>query len=325
MTTASFSRTTAQAFSNQTGLYFGKYRGKVTDNADPLLLGRIMAKVPSVPGMQLNWAMPNTPYAGERVGFYAIPPVGADVWIEFEGGDPNYPIWAGCFWSEGQTPVLTEPLQAPLQKVFKTQNINMVLDDTPEEGGFRLTVSPPSVNDALSLLFNAEGIQINCPESRISLTPENIIITVPESVITITPETVTIEVPDSTISVTGETITVNNGGSVVTLDSASIEVETPELEITANASIEGAVEIEGDLEITGAAEIVGDTNVTGAVEVEGETNILGALTVEGETNITPALTIEGETNIAGALTVEGDAAVAGAIEGVLFGAVVPPI
>ena len=77
------------------GRLFGKYRGIVTDNKDPEKLGRIQASVPAVPGMQTNWANPCAPYAGLNVGFYAIPPVGAKVWIEFESGAPDYPIWSG--------------------------------------------------------------------------------------------------------------------------------------------------------------------------------------------------------------------------------------
>jgi phage gp45-like len=44
------------------------------------------------------------PYAGPDVGFFALPPVGARVWVEFEGGDTNYPIWVGCYWLSGELP-----------------------------------------------------------------------------------------------------------------------------------------------------------------------------------------------------------------------------
>src|SRR5689334_1403488 len=89
--------------------FYGKYRGKVIDNVDPLFLGRIMALVPAISEIPLTWAMPCVPYAGPGVGFYAIPPLDANVWIEFEGGDPDYPIWTGCFWEEGQVPLEAPP------------------------------------------------------------------------------------------------------------------------------------------------------------------------------------------------------------------------
>jgi len=70
---------------------FGKYRGKVVDNLDPLMLGRLIILVPAVSEFPLSWAMPCVPYAGKDVGFFALPPMAANVWVEFEGGDPNYP------------------------------------------------------------------------------------------------------------------------------------------------------------------------------------------------------------------------------------------
>jgi uncharacterized protein involved in type VI secretion and phage assembly len=78
--------------------FYGKYRGHVADNKDPLQLGRIRALVPAVDGMTTNWALPCTPYAAAPAGLLFLPPVGALVWIEFEAGDPNHPIWSGCFW-----------------------------------------------------------------------------------------------------------------------------------------------------------------------------------------------------------------------------------
>src|SRR6266496_2141635 len=87
--------------------FFGKYRGKVTNNIDPEQSGRMQVSVPAVLGEgRLSWAMPNSPYAGMQNGFYAIPPIQSNVWFEFEGGDPNFPIWSGCFWGTGEVPAL---------------------------------------------------------------------------------------------------------------------------------------------------------------------------------------------------------------------------
>ncbi len=82
--------------------FFGKYRGIVTDTDDKRKLGRLRALVPDVLGdEECGWALPCSPLAGPKLGWFALPPVGAAVWIEFEQGDPDYPIWAGCFWAEG--------------------------------------------------------------------------------------------------------------------------------------------------------------------------------------------------------------------------------
>src|SRR5690606_39001851 len=100
------------------GPFYGKYRGTVANNIDPQQMGRIQVKVPAVLGDgQLSWAMPCAPYAGPGVGFFAIPPRDAKVWVEFEGGDPDYPIWVGGFWGLGEAPAL--PAIAEM-KVLKT-------------------------------------------------------------------------------------------------------------------------------------------------------------------------------------------------------------
>lgn len=77
--------------------YYGKFRGQVRNNLDPLGRGRILADVPQILGTELSWCMPCVPYA-QYVRDAAIPTIGANVWIEFEGGDLDYPIWSGCFW-----------------------------------------------------------------------------------------------------------------------------------------------------------------------------------------------------------------------------------
>jgi hypothetical protein len=82
--------------------YFGKYRGEVTGVDDPTRRGRVKVIVPAVMGEREVWAMPCAPYAGRALGIFAVPPVGTGVWVEFEGGEINQPICAGCFWGSGE-------------------------------------------------------------------------------------------------------------------------------------------------------------------------------------------------------------------------------
>ena len=105
--------------------FFGKYRGTVINNIDPNQMGRLQVRVPAVYGSNtLNWAMPCVPYAGPNEGFYMIPPVGANVWVEFEGGAIDVAIWSGCFWNQGDCPA-----QAPMIKMIKTPVATLVLDE----------------------------------------------------------------------------------------------------------------------------------------------------------------------------------------------------
>ncbi|MCB0001950.1 MAG: baseplate assembly protein [Anaerolineae bacterium] len=79
--------------------YYGKYRGTVINNIDPEQRGRIMAIAPDVQGLiPLSWALPCVPIASKLGGTFMVPQIGAGVWMEFEQGDPDYPIWVGGFW-----------------------------------------------------------------------------------------------------------------------------------------------------------------------------------------------------------------------------------
>jgi hypothetical protein len=164
------------------GRYFGKYRGLVKDNKDPLKLGRVQATVPSIPGMTVNWALPCAPYAGDQVGFYTIPPVGALVWIEFEGGDPTYPIWSGCFWNTGQVPteVGTNSDDPSQVKVFKTRVVSLWVDDTDQKGQVQMIYQDPTLSDpvTVTVILNATGLAVSVQGSKgtstFNMTPEDI-------------------------------------------------------------------------------------------------------------------------------------------------------
>jgi len=78
--------------------YYGKYRGLVIENIDPEQIGRVLLQVPDVLGeIPSSWAMPCVPAAGIQSGCFIVPPIGSQVWVEFEQGDPDYPIWTGGF------------------------------------------------------------------------------------------------------------------------------------------------------------------------------------------------------------------------------------
>lgn len=133
--------------------FFGKYRGKVENNVDPMQLGRIQASVPAVlGGGRDSWAMPCVPYAGSGVGFFAIPPVGANVWVEFEGGNPDYPIWSGCFWGRDEVPA--QPAVAEM-KVLKTDVGTITLNDQQGTGGITIETTT-----GMKMEITAQGIEI---------------------------------------------------------------------------------------------------------------------------------------------------------------------
>ena len=118
--------------------YFGKYRGTVINNIDPMQIGRIQAIVPDVSSVvPTSWAMPCLPVGGIQMGVFAVPIIGAGVWVEFEHGDPDHPIWTGCYWGSAAeipaTALLSPPpvpaitMQTPLQN-------GIIISDNPAIG-----------------------------------------------------------------------------------------------------------------------------------------------------------------------------------------------
>lgn len=77
--------------------YYGKYRAIVKETCDPEKRGRIRVDCPSVygEGNISKWCLPCF-----TMGIFAIPPIGSTVWIEFEEGDKNNPIWNGVFYTQ---------------------------------------------------------------------------------------------------------------------------------------------------------------------------------------------------------------------------------
>ena len=145
--------------------FFGKYRGTVLNNVDPEQRGRIQVIVPDVTSViPSSWAMPCAPVAGIQMGMFTVPLIGSGVWVEFEQGDPDYPIWTGCFWgTAAEVPALSRivppvvpgiTLQTPLQN-------GLVISDVPgPTGGILLkttTGAMISISDVGITISNGKG------------------------------------------------------------------------------------------------------------------------------------------------------------------------
>jgi uncharacterized protein involved in type VI secretion and phage assembly len=148
--------------------FFGKYRGTVMNNIDPMQMGRLQALVPDVANViPSSWAMPCVPFAGIQNGFFAMPAIGSGVWIEYEQGDPDYPIWSGCFWgSAAEVPALALAAPPPLQQiVLQTvgQNTLMISDMPGPTGGIMLKTTAGaliSISEVGITLSNGQGAMI---------------------------------------------------------------------------------------------------------------------------------------------------------------------
>ena len=145
--------------------FYGKYRGLVIENIDPEQIGRVLVQVPDVLGeIPSSWAMPCVPAAGIQSGCFIVPPIGSQVWVEFEQGDPDYPIWTGGFWGlVADVPIFATapPAIPPGQNILLQttgQNMIMVSDapPTPLTGGIVLKTTAGAM-----LVMNETGIYIS--------------------------------------------------------------------------------------------------------------------------------------------------------------------
>jgi hypothetical protein len=163
--------------------FWGKYRGTVFDNIDPEFRGRLIVMVPDVSTLlPTSWALPCAPLATLQGGTFVVPEIGDAVWVEFEHGDPDYPIWVGGYWSVATVPVLTK-LATPGVPVIMLTTVAqsaVIVSDSP---------IPPMAGPGVMLMAT--------PASYIAVSPEMIQIFSP------------------TIQINGVTI-VNDGALMVT-------------------------------------------------------------------------------------------------------------
>ena len=157
--------------------YYGKYRGTVLDNVDPMQMARLLVQVPDVSNiLPSTWAMPCLPFAGIQSGMFVVPIIGSGVWIEFEQGDSDYPIWVGGFWgSAEEVPALALAGSPALQQiVIQTtgQNTLMISDVPGPTGGILLKSTSGamiSISDTGIIISNGQGATIDMTGASVTV------------------------------------------------------------------------------------------------------------------------------------------------------------
>jgi uncharacterized protein involved in type VI secretion and phage assembly len=148
--------------------HLGKFRGTVINNIDPMQMGRLMVQVADVCNvLPSTWAMPCLPFGGIQSGMFVAPAIGSGVWIEFEQGDTDYPVWVGCFWgSAAEVPALGLAGPPGLQQmVIQTtlQNTLLISDAPGPVGGILLKSASGaliSISEIGITISNGQGASI---------------------------------------------------------------------------------------------------------------------------------------------------------------------
>lgn len=164
--------------------YYGKYRGIVVDTNDPQKLGRLTLKVPSILGNDVvtGWAMPCVPYGGMKDrGFFFIPEVGSSVWVEFEAGDMEFPIWVGAYWGkpggETEVPRAEDEQKPPTRKIIRTLKGNSIeMEDKDQEEVFIIKFSNGK-DKTNQVKMDKDGITIeDTNQNKITMNNKGIIV-----------------------------------------------------------------------------------------------------------------------------------------------------
>lgn len=128
------------------GKFFGKYRAFVKDINDPEQLGRIKVECKSIYGNDLSpWCWPCFQYGGSKEeGIFFPPSEGSGVWIEFEQGFPDNPIWSGTWWTklkgDNELPENARDDLYGKNKIIKTKSGHMI-EIIDEEDNERIIIT----------------------------------------------------------------------------------------------------------------------------------------------------------------------------------------
>jgi uncharacterized protein involved in type VI secretion and phage assembly len=199
------------------------------------------------PEVTTGWAMPCVPYGGDvNQGFLFVPEIGAGVWVEFEEGNLEYPIWVGAFWSkpggDSEAPKPNDPDGAeqesvqdpPSRKIIKTlKGHTLQFEDVDGEESITLI---EAVNGHV-IVMNQDGVKITdgANGNEITLDSNGILVT---------------DANGNTVTMDSNGVKIEDAsGNTATMESAGVTIES-----AADVNIKGVnitIEAQAKLALTG--------------------------------------------------------------------------
>lgn len=156
------------------GRYYSIYRGVVVDNKDPEHLGRVKITVPQFDNVVAEWAYPLGQEGSIQTGFkYLTPKIGQIVFVQFECGDPLYPLWSYCGWAEEEIP---EEFKDPHTFGIITPSSHKVLVKD-KDGIIYISISDESEKEVTSFILDRDSVSIKAKEIRMMGADQGITLT----------------------------------------------------------------------------------------------------------------------------------------------------
>ena len=262
---------------NAQGLFDGIYPAVVTNNHDPLNMGRLKVIFPWTSGqMESNWCRLVQPYAGNERGMFFMPEVGDEVLVVFEMGDFNQPLVIGGTWnSEDPPPEPNDPDGSNHHKVIETRSGHtLVFCDEPgaefiqlKDSSLQNIVRWDSPSDTISITAQTGDIYIKAPQGSINLLAK-----------------------DVQFSVTDSSTRTVGGNETVTVKESATEIQSNSRTLSANTSLSGSAktftfEASSSISASGGSAEMKVDGQTGndRISISGSTtDNTGSLTVEAD-------------------------------------------
>jgi hypothetical protein len=145
--------------------YYAPAMGVVVDNADPEGNRRVRVRVPGLVEKSA-WAWPITGGGGSaRRGSHVVPAVGADVVVQFLGGDVERPIYSGGPWSaaaqagdERSEDVVEAGEGAHKVQTLELEDLRITVDE--RDGNRAIRLLNKRTQDFITIDVVAGGLQV---------------------------------------------------------------------------------------------------------------------------------------------------------------------
>lgn len=137
------------------------YMGTVVDNKDPEKVGRVRVRVPGLIDEASAWAHPlGWPGSGgKQLGWFDVPPEGAEVGVLFHQGDIDHPHYLCGHPGRGEAPPEVETDADNVKvKVLETARWRITLDERP--GKHLLQLKDKKTEDVVEIDGAKLGIRI---------------------------------------------------------------------------------------------------------------------------------------------------------------------